>query len=136
VVEVSAAVVDTHPLVFHAAGGKLLGKRAAALFRACEDQRAIAYVPTVVIWEMSLLARTRRIDVGGSFRSFFTALFSNPAYQPLELSLEQVLLADEVRPNDDPFDALICAAALTLELPLVTRDADIQASGIVQILWA
>jgi PIN domain nuclease of toxin-antitoxin system len=133
--KISAAVVDTHPLILHAAGGKVLGKRAAAHFRACEERKAIAYVPTVVIWEVSLLARIRRIDVGGSLRGFFTTLFSNPAYQPLELSVEQVILADEVRPNEDPFDALICAAALTLELPLVTRDADIEDSGIVSTIW-
>ena len=133
--EISAAVVDTHPLIVHAAGGKVLGKRADAHFRACEERRAIAYVPTIVIWEISLLVRIRRIDVGGSLRAFFTTLFSNPAYQPLELSVEHVILADEVRPNDDPFDALICAAAMTLELPLVTRDADIKESGIVPTIW-
>ena len=132
---VSAAVVDTHPLVFHAAGGKLLGKRAAGHFRSCEEREAIAYVPTVVIWEVSLLVRARRIDIGGSLRRFFITLFGNAAYQPLELSLEQVLLAHEVRPNDDPFDALICAAALSLDLPLITRDSDIEGSGIVKTLW-
>jgi len=44
-------------------------------------------------------------------------------------------LADEARPNDDPFDALICAAARTLELPLLTRDRAIQEWGKVRTLW-
>jgi PIN domain nuclease of toxin-antitoxin system len=46
-----------------------------------------------------------------------------------------VLLADEVKPNNDPFDALICAAALSLELPLITRDRDIEQSRIVTTVW-
>jgi PIN domain nuclease of toxin-antitoxin system len=35
----------------------------------------------------------------------------------------------------DPFDALICAAARDLELPLITRDGDIGRSGAVRVLW-
>jgi len=66
-------------------------------------------------------------------REFFADLFSNPAYQPLDLTAEQVFLADELRFNRDPFDALICAAAQDTGLPLVTRDADIRGSGAVKV---
>jgi hypothetical protein len=38
-------------------------------------------------------------------------LFNNPAYHPLDLTLEQVYLADELRFTRDPFDALIVAAS-------------------------
>jgi len=131
----SAAVSDTHPLLFHAAGGKRLGKRAAAHFRACEQQQVITYIPVAVIWEVSLLARLGRVDLGRSLRRFFADLFSNPAYQPLDLTPEQVYLADEGQPNNDPFDALICAAARSLGLPLLSRDGDIQESGLVKVLW-
>jgi hypothetical protein len=34
------------------------------------------------------------------------AATSKPAYQPYDLGVEQVCLADEARPNDDPFDSL------------------------------
>lgn len=60
---------------------------------------------------------------------------SQPAYQPADLTAEQVYLADEMRPNSDPFDALICAAARQLDLPLLTRDGDIEASGLVSVGW-
>ncbi len=133
--EFAAAITDTHPLLFHTAGSRILGKRAASHFQACESRQAIAYVPAAVVWEVCLLARVRRIDLRGSSREFFNVLFSNPAYQPLDQTVEQALLADEVRPNNDPFDALICAAALSLELPLITRDGDIERSGIVTTVW-
>jgi PIN domain nuclease of toxin-antitoxin system len=48
---------------------------------------------------------------------------------------EQIYLADELRFNRDPFDALICAAARTIELPLITRDSDIRGSGVVKVIW-
>ena len=70
-----------------------------------------------------------------STRGFFDYLFSNPAYQPLDLNAEQIFIADETRINRDPFDALICAAARTLNLPLLTRDVDIRKSGAVRVLW-
>jgi PIN domain nuclease of toxin-antitoxin system len=131
----SAAVADTHALVFHAAGGKHLGKRAAAVFAAAERRTTIIYVPVGAIWEVAILARIRRIDLGRSTREFFADLFSNPAYQPVDLTADQVYLADEMRPNSDPFDALICAAARHLDLPLLTRDADIEESRLVSVVW-
>ena len=68
-------------------------------------------------------------------RAFFADLFSNPAYQPHALDPEQVCLADELRFTRDPFDGLIVAAARSLDLPLVTRDAAIRAAGVVRTLW-
>jgi PIN domain nuclease of toxin-antitoxin system len=135
VAEIAAAVTDTHALLFHAAGGGRLGRKAAAHFAACERREALVYVPAVVIWECALLARAGRVNLRRSVRSFFEDLFSNPAYQPHELTAEQVLMGEEMRVNRDPFDALICAAARDLELPLVTRDADIRSSGLLRVIW-
>lgn len=113
----------------------MLGRRAAACFSACERREAIVYVPAAALWEASILARLGRVRLGRSFRSFVEDLFSNPAYQPHSLDSEQVLLADETRPNDDPFDGLIRAAALALGLPLLTRDRTIEDWGAVPTVW-
>ena len=131
----AALVSDTHPLIFHAAGGSRLGRRGARHFAACERQEALLYVPVPVIWEIGLLARRGRIRLPGSLSEFFDDLFSNPAYQPVELTPEHVYLADELRPNEDPFDALICSVARTLDLPLLTADTEIEDSGIVAVAW-
>jgi len=130
-----AAVTDTHAIVFHAAGGGKLGPKAAAFYDRCERRDAILYVPGAVIWECSLLARVARINLRRTVRAFFDDLFSNPSYQPLDVTLEQIYLADELRFNRDPFDALICAAARTIELPLITRDSEIRGSGVVNVIW-
>jgi len=135
VADLNAAVVDTHALLFHAAGSGRLGARAAAHFAACEQRRALAYVPMAVVWECSLLARASRVNLRRSVRGFFDDLFSNPAYQPIEMTPEQVFIADELRFTRDPFDALVCATARVLDLPLITRDADIRGAGVVKVLW-
>ena len=133
--EPRACVTDTHPLLLHAAGARGLSRRASAHFAGCEGRAALTYVPAAVLWETSLLARAGRVTLGRSVRSFFDDLFSNPAYQPLDLTPEQVFLAEEARPNDDPFDGLVCAAARVLDLPLLTRDRAIQDWGRVRVLW-
>ena len=54
-------------------------------------------------------------------------------YKPQDDS--EVYAADQLRFTRDPFDALIAAAAQTVDLPLLTRDADIGASGTVRVIW-
>src|SRR5688572_27727466 len=49
----SAAVTDTHALIFHAAGGGVLGSKAKAAFAEAERGEGIIYVPMAVIWEVS-----------------------------------------------------------------------------------
>ena len=131
----SAAVTDTHALIFHAAGGGKLGPKAKAHLLASERREAITYVPAAVMWEVCLLAKTVRINLRRSPGTFFADLFSNPAFQPLDLTGAQVILADEFRFTRDPFDALIVAAASALSLPLITRDALIRESGRVRVVW-
>ena len=133
--DVDAAVTDTHALLYHAAASSRLGKRAAAHFSACERRTALLYVPAAVIWETALLARSGTVNLRRTVPGFFDDLFSNPAYQPYDLTPAQVFAADETRINRVPFDALICAAAIDLELPLITRDADIKGSGAVRVIW-
>jgi len=135
VADLPAAVADTHALLFHAAGTGFLGRRAAAHFEACERQRALVYIPAAVAWETSLLARVGRVNLRRSIRDFFDDLFSNSAYHHLDLTPEHVYTADELRFTRDPFDALIVAAARALNLPLITRDAAIRASGAVRAIW-
>ena len=131
----SAAVADTHALVFHAAGSGVLGPKAKAACAAAERGETIIYVPMAVIWEVSLLARAVRINLRRPVRVFFADLFSNPAYQPHMLEPGQVFDADELRFTRDPFDALIVAGARDLGLALITRDAAIRESGVVKTIW-
>jgi len=76
-----------------------------------------------------------KINLRRSLQAFFEDLFSNPAFQALDISVDQVLLADEMRFTRDPFDGLIVAAARTLDLPLITRDQHIADSEEVATLW-
>jgi PIN domain nuclease of toxin-antitoxin system len=135
VADLAAAVTDTHALIYFAGGSPRLGRRAAQHFAACERGGALLYVPMAVIWEITLLTRAGRFNLRRTPREFFDDLFSNPAYQPHDLGPAQLFDADELRINRDPFDALVCACARALDLPLLTRDTDITDSGAVRVVW-
>jgi PIN domain nuclease of toxin-antitoxin system len=135
VASLPAAITDTNALLFHAAASPALGRRAAAHFSACVIQQALIYVPVAVIWEVSLLARAGRGNLRRPTQSFFEDLFTNVGFQPLDLTPAQIYDADTLRFGKDPFDALICAAARSLDLPLLTRDGVIKASGVVRVIW-
>jgi PIN domain nuclease of toxin-antitoxin system len=80
-------------------------------------------------------ARAGKVSLRRTVRGFFDDLFSNAAYQPLDVTPADVFVADELRFNRDPFDALIVAAARRTGLPLLTRDGDISASGAIRVIW-
>jgi len=133
--EETSAVTDTHALLFHAARSRRLGARARRFFEKAEQRQGLIYVPVAVAWEVTLLVQGGRVDLHRPVREFFADLFSNPSFQPHALDLEQVLQADDVHLRHDPFDALICAAALDLGLPLISRDVAIAESGRVRTIW-
>jgi len=133
--DLHAVVTDTHPLIFHAAGGGRLGTKAKAQFAAAEAGRTIVYVPAAVMWEVALLARIVRINLRRPVREFFSDLFSNPAYQPHDLTAAQVFDAADLRFTRDPFDGLVVAAARDLDLALISRDSAVRASGSVRVIW-
>ena len=88
-----------------------------------------------VVWEITMLARRVRVNLHRPARAFFEDLFSNPAYQAHPLDPQQLFDAGDLRVLNDPFDALICAAARDLELPLITADSVITASRLVETIW-
>jgi PIN domain nuclease of toxin-antitoxin system len=135
VADLDAVVTDTHPLLFHAAGSGRLGASARGRFAAAEEGSGIVYVPAAVIWEVALLARLVRVNLRRPVRTFFADLFSNPAYQPHDLTAEQIFDAADLRFTRDPFDGLIVAASRDLGLPLLTRDTAIRESGSVRVIW-
>jgi PIN domain nuclease of toxin-antitoxin system len=109
--------------------------RLPPFFDRCERREATIYVPAAVIWECGLIARAGRINLRRSARAFFSDLFSNPAYQPLDLTPEQIFVGDGLPFTRDPFDALIVATAVIMDLPLITRDGVIRESGAVRVVW-
>lgn len=127
------ACLDTHALIWHLARPARLGRRALRLLRDADAGRMEILIPAIVAIELTLLQEAgRRVPGAPQLEALIGA---QPAFrlQPLDLSIGlEFVLASALR---DPFDRMIVAAARAADAPLVTADATIAASALVETIW-
>ncbi|MFL6213194.1 MAG: type II toxin-antitoxin system VapC family toxin [Blastocatellia bacterium] len=132
----SVYVTDTHPLIWYAANQQSkLSRKALRLFEKAWVNEAFIYVPAVALWEVSLLIKAGQIRLSQPFEQWAAALASKPGFEIAALDETVLQTSLNVHINDDPFDEVIVATALTLNLPLITKDVAISDSGLVEVIW-
>jgi PIN domain nuclease of toxin-antitoxin system len=135
-----AYIVDTHPLIWTTNPNKKskISRRVQKIFDNVENGKDIVYVPAPVIWELGAYYRARvfKADKYLLFRHWVQEeVFIHPNLVFLETTLEDVLLAGDFKVNPDPFDNLIVATAIRMDLPLITKDENITLSGACKTVW-
>jgi PIN domain nuclease of toxin-antitoxin system len=132
-------LLDTHVLLWMAGDAKRLSKRAREAIReARQDQSrrdtGVA-VATITLWEIAWLAHHQRIVVAGSVESFVRETVSRVILRPEtpEIAALAVRLPDSF--PRDPSDRLIAATAMVEGMALVTADARIRQSNVVEAIW-
>lgn len=123
--------LDTHVLLWWTLEPKKLSRRAE---RAIEETDRIG-VPTIVFWEVALLARIKRINLATSAADWTRSVLSHSRVESLPLTAEIAVDADDLAMHADPADRFIVATARRHGCPLVTKDALIQKSGLATIVW-
>src|SRR3982750_482302 len=121
-------VTDTHPLIWYLAEQhRKLPKKVLAAFKSAEDASGThIWVPAAVAWELSqLMRKTGRIKFDLSFEEMVRETFFFKSMTLTELLPDDLIIAHGLSFNRDPFDSLIAATALRLELPLITADTEI-----------
>lgn len=132
----SIYVTDTHPLIWYAANQKAkLSKKALRIFEKAWANQALIYVPTPALWEIALLIKAGQIRLPQPFAQWAAALGSQYGFEIALLDAAALEMTLNVRINGDPFDELIVATALRLDLPLITKDAAITDSQLVEVIW-
>jgi PIN domain nuclease of toxin-antitoxin system len=124
-------VLDTHVAVWWAGEPRRLGRVARA--RLAEEDRL--GIPAIVFWEVSLLVRKRRLDLGMPVRDWMQAIQTVPRVEPLPLTPEIAVQADELDMHPDPADRFIVATALRHGAPLVSKDRPMRALRFVETIW-
>jgi PIN domain nuclease of toxin-antitoxin system len=123
-------------LIWYAANQKAkLSKKALRLFENVWANQALIYVPAPVLWEIVLLIKAGQIRLPQPFAQWAAALGSQPGFEIVLLDASILETALNVRINGDPFDEVIVATALTVDLPLITKDAAITDSEMVKVIW-
>jgi len=126
------AVLDTHAVLWAAEGDARLGSSAAKLLRTLKPGEAM--ISDITLLEVAMLAKKGRIQLTVPAREYLRGIQRN--YPLLTISPEIAAMAMELElPHGDPFDRIIVASARHHELPLLTRDKNISASGLVRVVW-
>ena len=132
---IAVYVTDTHPLIFYVQQ-KLtrLGRDAQRIFRDADDGGALIYVPTVVLWEITRRLAEGQLVFPGPFDQWCRGLERATGYSIAVLDWPAVSEARRF-PFNDPFDCLIAGTAANLGMPLITKDADMRDSGLIETVW-
>jgi PIN domain nuclease of toxin-antitoxin system len=126
-------VIDTHALVWFVLAPEKLGANARkAIANAARGEVSI---PSAVIYELGRLIAEDDIELGGRRPSdVFGPTLDFHGVRPA--SMDAALKASVLGlPHGDPFDRLIVAEAVALNVPLITKDGNITDSGIVRVIW-
>ena len=127
----SVIILDTHVAVWWSTGSGRLSTAAAAAVARAERLG----VPAIVFWEVALLVRKRKLDLGMPVLEWAGRVLSIPRIVGLPLTPDIALLADGLDMHADPVDRFIVASAMHARVPLVTKDSLIRALKIVVTLW-
>ena len=124
-------VLDTHALVWWVQSPELLSPNALA---AIETATRLA-VSTISFWEIALLVRKERLDVGMPVASWVEDVCSIDRITPIPMSVRIAVGADALVMHPDPADRFIVATTQEAMAPLVTRDNALRGLGFVETIW-
>lgn len=128
-------VLDTHALVWWAAGGPLSEPAIESIERGAAAHALFA--SSISAWEIGMLVRKGRLELTIDVAEWIQRLEAIPELRFLPVD-NGIALASTRLPEPlhaDPADRIIVATARTLEAPLVTRDARLLAYPHVETVW-
>ena len=130
-------VADTHSLIWHLQNNPRLSRQGRLLFSQADAGEASIVVPTIVLVEMTYLAEKKRI--ANELVKAALNLLREPSenYRLASLNLAVVEALKQVSRSlvPDMPDRIIAATALSLGLPLLTRDRALAAVEDLEVIW-
>ncbi|MFB2982491.1 type II toxin-antitoxin system VapC family toxin [Microseira sp. BLCC-F43] len=125
-------VTDTHALIWYLEDSPRLGTNASQIFTACKQGELIIWVLTIWLVEIIYLPERNRIPLELKERFNAELQAGNSGLVLADLTREVVEAVEQVPRNlvPDMPDRIIVATALSLNLPLITRDARIRMASV------
>lgn len=123
-------VTDTHSLVWYMTDDPKLSREAKEIFQRVDDFQECVFIPCIVFFELLYLVEKRKIAV--NFDMFLELISSSNNYRVEPLCLPIIEKSKQIprKRVADPWDRLIIATSLHLNLPLITHDRSLRRLGL------
>jgi predicted nucleic acid-binding protein len=126
-------VTDTHALLWYLTEDKRLGKKALKIFEKVDKGDAEIIIPTTVLAEALFITEKHKVDI--KFMDIIEEIENSSNYFIHPLDLEVILKCHELLKIPELHDRVIVATSLLLDAKLITKDAIITESKIVEVVW-
>ncbi|MDA8072371.1 MAG: PIN domain-containing protein [Actinomycetota bacterium] len=129
-------VADSHAIVWFVAGSSRLSEPAREALRAAERERALT-VSIATFLDLWYVTQTTQGVTAGELHRLEATLSASSAVDvhPIDEAVADAFATIDRSAVADPWDRLIMATAMTLNAPLITRDALIRQAGVVETIW-
>lgn len=129
-------VADSHTALWYAQGSTRLSEAARSALSGAEDEGGIV-VSIATLIDLWYVTQTTKGVTSDDLQRLRSGMLSSPAVHlhPVDVAISDAYASIDRSALADPWDRLILATALALELPLVTRDGAIRAAGLVPTIW-
>ena len=129
-------VADSHAIVWYVQGSKRLSGRANEVLAEAEAESSLVVsVATLIdLWYVSQTTQSVTAEQLGALRERLR-LSQAVVLEPVTATIADATTTIPRATVPDPWDRLIMATAIALQVPLVTRDSAIRASGLVETVW-
>jgi len=124
-------LLDTNALLFAAFSARSLSKAASDILTA---DHHVVLVSAASAWEIATKVRLGKLLVAKSFEQQFLEEVSKAGYVLLPIGVDHALRAGRLSANHkDPFDRMIAAQAISLDIPIISSDAKLDLFGVRRI---
>ncbi len=123
-------VTDTHSLVWHLTDDPKLSASARKVFKRADNSKDVIFIPCIVLFELIYLIEKKKINV--PFDTFVRLISSSLNYKVEPICLPVIEKTRQISRKSvkDPWDRLIAATSMHLNLPLITHDRTLRGIGI------
>ena len=121
-------LVDTHTFIWAVSDPKRLSHKAKVLL---EDPDNDAVLSVASIWEMAIKTSLGRLTIASSLADLLRDQISHRQFSVLSISAEHAIgVVSLPMYHTDPFDRLLVSQCKIEQIPLVSRDSELDAYGI------
>ena len=125
-------LLDTHTLIWAKISPASLSPQVAQII---SDPRNEILVSAATAWEIATKVRLGKLPGAESLERNFFETIADSGYTLLSIDAESALRAGRlIEDHGDPFDRIIAAQALAMDIPVLSKDTELDAFG-VRRLW-